>query len=116
MERKRNEILVLLSFLIQCFHKMLQIVSAVQRILYATDSNPAIVAEAQAMILQQMKQKENISPNSDVVAERPKLDTQKRKNISTLEVDAAAVSSLSPRQRLSDISDVHHNDSPLTLC
>lgn len=62
---------------------MLQIVSAIQRILYATDSNPAIVAEAQAMILQQMKQKENISPNSEVVAGRPKHDTQKREYFDT---------------------------------
>ncbi|THU65647.1 hypothetical protein C4D60_Mb05t05820 [Musa balbisiana] len=38
--------------------------------------------------------------------EKPKQEVQKRKDISTLEFDAAAHSTLSPRQRLSDISDV----------
>ncbi|XP_072957672.1 microtubule-associated protein RP/EB family member 1C [Typha angustifolia] len=93
----------------------LAIVGAIQRILYATDDNPSVVAEAQAMIAQQTQQLP-LSPIAETSEEIPKQETQKRKNISTLEVDIAANSTLSPRQRLSDISDVHYCGSPLTNC
>ncbi|XP_058070113.1 microtubule-associated protein RP/EB family member 1C [Magnolia sinica] len=94
--------------------EQLPIVVAIQRILYATDDNPSVVAEAQAMVSKHQKQEQRISPISDIVDDKPKLETQKRKNMSTLEFDMAANSTLSPRQRLSDVSDVHHNGSPLT--
>ncbi|XP_068656920.1 microtubule-associated protein RP/EB family member 1C-like isoform X1 [Aristolochia californica] len=94
----------------------LPVVAAIQRILYVTDDNPAVLAEAQAMITQQAKQEEHLSPVSEIVEDKPKVETQKRKNIQTFEVDVAAISTLSPRQRLSDVSDVHHNGSPLTTC
>ncbi|KAK1261128.1 Microtubule-associated protein RP/EB family member 1C [Acorus gramineus] len=93
----------------------LPIVAAIQRILYAANDNPSVMAEAQAIISQQPDQQAiGLSPILESLEEeRPKVESQKRKNISTLEVDMAANSTLSPRQRLSDISDVHHSDSPL---
>ncbi|KAK1265768.1 Microtubule-associated protein RP/EB family member 1C [Acorus gramineus] len=93
----------------------LPIVAAIQRILYAANDNPSVMAEAQAMISQQPSEEAlSLSPISESLEEeRPKTESQKRKNISTLEVDMAANSTLSPRQRLSDISDVHHSGSPL---
>lgn len=92
----------------------LPVVGAIQRILYATDDSPSVMAGAQAMI-SEFKQQDKLSyPLSDVIDDKPKIETQKRKNILTAEVDAVANSTLSPRQRLSDISDVHYNGSPLT--
>ncbi|KAL6010423.1 hypothetical protein ACLOJK_000855 [Asimina triloba] len=88
------------------------IVVAIQRILYATDDSPSVVEEVQAMVSQHRKQNSSLALNE--TDDQPKLETQKRKNISTLEVDVAANDMLSPRQRLSDVSDVHHNGSPLT--
>lgn len=92
---------------------LLQIVKAIQRILYATDDSPSVVAGAQEMISKHQQVGQLSDSISDVVDDKPKLETQKRKNILTLEVDAAANSNLSPRQRLSDISDVHQNGLPL---
>ncbi|KAF8406268.1 hypothetical protein HHK36_008353 [Tetracentron sinense] len=94
----------------------LPIVGAIQRILYATDDNVSVVAEAQAMITQHQKQPEPLSPISEVADDKPKMEVQKRKNILTLEVDAVANSTLSPRQRISDASDVHCSGSPLMTC
>ncbi|KAK1283427.1 Microtubule-associated protein RP/EB family member 1C [Acorus calamus] len=93
----------------------LPIVAAIQRILYAANDNPSVMAEAQAIISQQPDQQAiGLSPILESLEEeRPKVESQKRKNISTLEVDMAANSTLSPRQRLSDITDVHRSDSPL---
>ncbi|XXG63840.1 hypothetical protein AAC387_Pa05g1938 [Persea americana] len=91
----------------------LPIVKAIQRILYATDDSPSVVAGAQEMISKHQRVEQLPDSISDVVDDKPKLETQKRKNILTLEVDAAANSNLSPRQRLSDISDVHQNGLPL---
>lgn len=72
-----------------------------------------MVADAQAMISQQQKQLEPLSPISEVSDEKPKSDTQKRKNILTIEVDNVANSALSPRHRISDASDVHCSGSLL---
>ncbi|OVA02060.1 EB1 [Macleaya cordata] len=94
----------------------LPVVSAIQRILYATDDSVSVVAEAQAMISQQQKQPESLSPILEEAEDKPKLETQKRKNIMSLEVDAVANSTLSPRQRKSDASDVHCSGSPLMTC
>ncbi|KAJ6802504.1 microtubule-associated protein RP/EB family member 1C-like [Iris pallida] len=93
----------------------LSIVGAIQKILYAAD-DPSVFAEAQAMLSQQNQQPPPLSPIPETLEEQPKQDTQKRKSISTLEVDIAAHSTLSPRQRLSDVSDVYHCGSPLTNC
>ncbi|KAF5194009.1 Microtubule-associated protein RP/EB family member 1C [Thalictrum thalictroides] len=90
------------------------VVAAIQRILYATDDNVSVVAEAQAMLSQ--RQPEPLSPIQEVAEDKPKIETQKRKNIMTLEVDVAANSTLSPKQRISDASDVHCSGSPLISC
>lgn len=92
----------------------MQIVGAIQKILYATDDSSSVVAEAQAMIAQQQSGSPPLSPILETSEEKPKQETQKRKDICTLEFDMAANSTLSPRQRLSDISDVHCCGSPLT--
>ncbi|XP_020085111.1 microtubule-associated protein RP/EB family member 1C isoform X1 [Ananas comosus] len=100
----------------------LSIVGAIQKILYATDDSPAVVAEAQAMIAAEQQKQQQLPALSPIAeASEEKLpqqhqESQKRKCISTLEVDMAANSTLSPRQRLSDISDVHYCGSPLTNC
>ncbi|EHA8590311.1 microtubule-associated protein RP/EB family member 1C [Cocos nucifera] len=94
----------------------LPIVGVIQKILYATDDSPSVMAEAQAVLMQQQNQQQPLSPILETSEEKPKQETQKRKNISTIEVDMAASSTLSPRQRLSDISDVHYCGSPLTNC
>ncbi|XP_044469614.1 microtubule-associated protein RP/EB family member 1C-like [Mangifera indica] len=89
------------------------IVAAIKRILYATDDDASVVAEAQAMLSQQQKEAEPLSPIAEVSEEKASSDTQKRKNIVNVDVDAAGISTLSPRQRLSDVSDVHCSGSPL---
>ncbi|XP_059644714.1 microtubule-associated protein RP/EB family member 1C-like [Cornus florida] len=88
------------------------VVEAIKRILYATDDT-SVVAEAQAMISQHQDQAEPLSPISEVPEDRPQADTQKRKNIINVDVEAAANTTLSPRQRISDVSDVHCSGSPL---
>lgn len=89
------------------------IVGAIKRILYASDDDTSVVAEAQAMILQNQNKSGFLSPIAEVADGRPKIENQKRKNISNSEVDAAASTTLSPRQRVSDASDVHCSGSPL---
>ncbi|KAL3813642.1 hypothetical protein ACJIZ3_014910 [Penstemon smallii] len=81
------------------------VVDFIKRILYSTEEDASVVAEAQAMISehqQQVKPEENL-----------KGDTQKRKSIINVDVDAAATNISSPRQRLSEASDVHCSESPL---
>lgn len=95
----------------------LQIVEAIQRILYAADDNSSVVAEAQAMLSSSVQQKEAepfaLSPIAEMSEERPSSDSQKRKNIVNYDVDSAAIANLSPRQKLSDVSEVHLSGSPL---
>lgn len=74
-------------------------VEAIKRILYAAEDDATVVAEAQAM----MESEEG----------EMKSDSQKRKSIINVDVDVAASNSLSPRQRLSETSDVHCSGSPL---
>ncbi|XP_057976223.1 microtubule-associated protein RP/EB family member 1C [Malania oleifera] len=96
--------------------EQLPIVGAIKKILYATGDDASVVVEAQAMLSATQKQAEQLSPIPEVPEDRPKLETQKRKNIVNLEVDVAANTTLSPRQRLSDVSDVHCSGSPLLTC
>ncbi|KAI8019050.1 Microtubule-associated protein RP/EB family member 1C [Camellia lanceoleosa] len=88
-------------------------VEAIKRILYATDDSASVVAEAQAMISKHQNEAVLLSPISEFPEDEPKLDTQKRKNIINVDVDHAANTSLSPRQKISDVSDVHCSGSPL---
>ncbi|KAK7309184.1 hypothetical protein RJT34_05717 [Clitoria ternatea] len=92
------------------------IVAAMQKILYATDDNGTAVAEAQAMISVGRKEIEGLSPIAEVSEEKNSSENHKRKNIANVEFDAAGIASLSPRQRFSDVSDVHGNESPLMTC
>lgn len=75
-------------------------VEAIKRILYAAEDDASMVAEAQAAMM--------VSEEGGL-----KSDSQKRKNIINVDVDVAASNSLSPRQRLSETSDVHCSGSPL---
>lgn len=73
-----------------------------------------MVAEAQAMVSTLHQEgAEPLSPIPELPEDRPKPETQKRKIIMTHEVDSAAITTLSPRQRISDASDVHCSGSPL---
>lgn len=68
--------------------------------------------EAQLMISQ--KEQLSLSPIPENSAEQVKQESQKRKNISSPESDVLFGSTTSQRQRLSDISEFHHYESPLT--
>eukprot|EP01018_Ginkgo_biloba_P013805 Gb_31857 [translate_table: standard] len=92
----------------------LPVVAAIQRILYAAEDSPAVIADAEAMIYQQPS---TLSNKSD---DKPKREAQKRKSVPTPEVDDVATATLSPRQRrdsfgCSNSSDVHQCGSPLRL-
>ncbi|XP_027913019.1 microtubule-associated protein RP/EB family member 1C isoform X1 [Vigna unguiculata] len=89
------------------------IVGAIQKILYAADDDGTAVAEAQAMLSVGDKE---LSPIAEVSEEKGSSETHKRKNIANIDFDAAGIATLSPRQRLSDISDVHCSGSPLMTC
>ncbi|XP_047312047.1 microtubule-associated protein RP/EB family member 1C-like [Impatiens glandulifera] len=93
----------------------LPVVEALKMILYATDNNSSsVVAEAQAMISKHHKGVEGLlSPIPEEPEFAQKSDSQKRKSIVNIDVDDAAANSLSPRQRVSDASDVHCSGSPL---
>ena len=73
------------------------------------------MAEAQAMLSSQQKDAEQLSPIAEISEERSSSETQKRKNIVNFDVDAASLTTLSPRQRISDVSDVHCSGSPLMI-
>ncbi|XP_058772817.1 microtubule-associated protein RP/EB family member 1C [Vicia villosa] len=84
---------------------------AILKILYATDDNGSELAEAQAILTAGLQQEaQTLSPIAEVSEEK---SSSKRKNINNPECDAAGVTNLSPRRRLSDISNVHYEGSPL---
>lgn len=91
----------------------LPIVGALKKILYAADDDASVVAEAQAMVSLHQKEADLLSPIAEVPEERTSSDTQKRKSIINLEVDAAASTLSSPRQRVLDASDVRSSGSSL---
>ncbi|KAF7852393.1 hypothetical protein BT93_L0939 [Corymbia citriodora subsp. variegata] len=90
-----------------------KIVGAIKKILYAADDDASVVAEAQAMVSLHEKEAELLSPIAEVPEERTNSDTQKRKIIINPEVDAAACTLSSPRQRILDASDVRSSGSSL---
>ncbi|KAK4262342.1 hypothetical protein QN277_027912 [Acacia crassicarpa] len=94
----------------------LPVVAAMQKILYATDDDATVVAEAQAMVSIQQKEGERLSPIEEVSEEKGSNENQKRKIIVNPDFDATGIMTLSPRQRLSDVSDVHCSGSPLMTC
>lgn len=84
-----------------------------KRILYAMDDDASLV-DTEAMVSEQHQQVETLSCISEEAEERLRVDTQKRKNIVNVDVDLAASNTLSPRQRISDASDVHCSGSLVT--
>uniref|UniRef100_A0A7C8YLE3 Calponin-homology (CH) domain-containing protein n=1 Tax=Opuntia streptacantha TaxID=393608 RepID=A0A7C8YLE3_OPUST len=86
----------------------LPVVEAIKKILYAVDDSATVIEEAQAMLLE----KQNTQSSEDAL----KQETLKRKSFDNLDVDIAASTILSPRQRLSDVSEVHHSGSPVSTC
>lgn len=90
----------------------LSVKNAIQSILYSTEDSPSVLAEAQAMIVQEESLRSSfLSPIQETMEERPKQEAQKRKDSCNIEVDMEANSKSTPRQRLSDISNLE--DSPL---
>ncbi|KAJ0236546.1 Microtubule-associated protein RP/EB family member 1C [Hirschfeldia incana] len=91
----------------------LPLVGSIKRILYAADGEDVGAAAAAAAETQ------TLSPIAEGSEERRNsvIESQKRKLIVNQDVDAAAITSLSPRQRLSDASDVKcSGSSPLLTC
>ncbi|KAL5556929.1 hypothetical protein UlMin_039165 [Ulmus minor] len=92
----------------------LTVVEAIKKILYAADDDASVVAEAQAMVSNHYANEADfLSPIAEASEEKTNSETQKRKSIVNFDFDAASVSKLSPRQRLSDASDVRCSGSPL---
>ncbi|KAH7520241.1 hypothetical protein FEM48_Zijuj08G0123300 [Ziziphus jujuba var. spinosa] len=91
----------------------LPVVEAIKKILYATDDDATVVAEAQAMVSHHLKEAEPLSPIAEVSEEKTSSEAQKRKVIVNVDFDAAGITTLSPRQRISDTSDVHCSGSAL---
>lgn len=90
-------------------NSVLQVVRAIKKILYAGEDDASVVVEAQAMVSMDA-QKEGKTTTEGISAN---METQKRKTIQNLDVDAVGISTLSPRQRISGVSDVHCSSSPL---
>ncbi|CAI0405714.1 unnamed protein product [Linum tenue] len=91
----------------------LPVIAAIQQILYAADNDGSAVAEARAMMSLNC-QEEN--EEAEVLSSEEKMvnpDSQKRKSIRNLDVEAAGINNLSPRQRFPDATDVHCSGSPL---
>jgi len=108
--------MIICDLIVVYLSMMIQIVEAIQKILYATDDDGTAVAEAQALLSAGHKEIEGLSPIAEVSEEKSSSETNKRKNISNIDFDAAGIATLSPRQRLSDVSDVHCSGSPLMTC
>ncbi|OIW09702.1 hypothetical protein TanjilG_06508 [Lupinus angustifolius] len=89
----------------------LTVVAAIQNILYSVNDDGTAMAEAQAMI--SGNREGLLSPIAEISEEKISSENQKRKSIVNLDFDAAGIANLSPRQRLSDISNVHCSESPL---
>ncbi|CAL1372091.1 unnamed protein product [Linum trigynum] len=98
----------------------LPVIAAIQQILYAADNDGSAVAEARAMMSLNCQEEDeeagSLSPIPEVLSSEEKMvnpDSQKRKSIRNLDVEAAGINNLSPRQRFPDATDVHCSGSPL---
>ncbi|KAM7262950.1 hypothetical protein ACFE04_000633 [Oxalis oulophora] len=90
----------------------LPIVRGIKKILYAAEDDASVVAEAQTMVSNHSGPITNpLSPIAETSEEKLNSETQKRKNIVNLDVDAAGIANSSPRQRLLDVTDVHCSGS-----
>lgn len=65
------------------------------------------------MLSHRKKEAEALSPIVEVSEEINNSETHKRKNIVNFDVDAVGITTLSPRQRVTDASDVCYSGSPL---
>ncbi|KMT19162.1 hypothetical protein BVRB_1g015560 [Beta vulgaris subsp. vulgaris] len=83
------------------------IVEAMQKILYATDDESSVVAEAQAIVSQHMK---HLSPIAELTEENIMIENQKRKST---EINTPVNGKQPQRQRLSDVSNIQCSGSPL---
>ncbi|XP_022638502.1 microtubule-associated protein RP/EB family member 1C-like, partial [Vigna radiata var. radiata] len=81
---------------------MIRIVGAIQKILYVADDDGTAVAEAQVMLSVGHKEIEGLSPIVEVSEEKSSSETHKRKNIANIDFDVTGITTLSPRQRLSN--------------
>ena len=92
-----------------------QVVAAIKKILYASDNDASVVAEAEAMVSQQSREVDLLSPIPEALSSEEQMssENQKRKNIVNFDFEAAGITTLSPRQRVSDASDVRRSGSPL---
>lgn len=115
---------------------------AVQRILYAAEDNPSVIAEAQAMVVVRTPSSNTYSQSTTLSPERPdsvldleedqgeplythnvdgdneggRRDSQKRKSLLDLaDVEAELAASLSPRQRRLQSGSPSRNDFLHTL-
>ncbi|KAI4381656.1 hypothetical protein MLD38_007713 [Melastoma candidum] len=91
----------------------LTVIKAIQKILYAADDDASVVAEAQEMVSLHQKDADLLSPIIEVSEDRPSPESHKRKSVTNLELDALANTTSSPRQRVSDASDVRCSVSSL---
>lgn len=78
-----------------------------QKILYATDDESSVVAEAQAIVSQHMK---HLSPIAELTEENIMIENQKRKST---EINTPVNGKQPQRQRLSDVSNIQCSGSPL---
>ncbi|XP_023513246.1 microtubule-associated protein RP/EB family member 1C-like [Cucurbita pepo subsp. pepo] len=90
-----------------------KVVGAIKKILYAGEDDAAVVADAQAMV-SMATQKEADTRTEGITDNRAILETQKRKVIQNHDIDAVGITTLSPRLRISGVSDVHCSGSHLT--
>ncbi|CAO2828128.1 unnamed protein product [Amaranthus hypochondriacus] len=90
------------------------VIEATKKILYATEDNASVIEEAQALLTQ--KNVVSSRPVSEEPVDGSQSETLKRKIIDNLDVDVAASTTLSPKQRLSEVSDVHLSGSSLLTC
>lgn len=100
--------MISIKFLTCSYHVyLLQIVEAIQKILYATDDEASEVAEAQAIVSQHIK---HLSPILELNEENAMVENQKRKSTSLgNDLDTKQPQ----RQRLSDVSNIQCSGSPL---
>eukprot|EP00249_Psilotum_nudum_P010067 c22311_g1_i1 orf=393-1601(-) len=77
----------------------LPVVHAVQRILYAVDESPSVIADAQSILCQSAGQPTAPKKGEGEDTTRSRRETNKRKLMINPELDEVAASTLSPRQR-----------------
>lgn len=68
------------------------------------------------MISVQQKEAEQLGLIIEVPEGKTSSENQKRKNAANPDFDVAGSTVLSPRQRLSDVADVHCSGTPLLTC